>query len=105
MVVRSVFLLLLCATVPASAETIQGRWKLVAAEDLRADGSVGRYPWGRHPAGSIVVDGGSCYVQSMSTDVPSFSAQTPVGSCTMRLTTPVRPGSTTRPAASPAIPA
>jgi len=79
MVVRSVFLLLLCATVPASAETIQGRWKLVAAEDLRADGSVGRYPWGHHPAGSIVVDGGSCYVQIMSTDVPSFSAQTPVG--------------------------
>jgi hypothetical protein len=29
-----------------SAESIQGRWKLIAAEDLRADGSVGRYPWG-----------------------------------------------------------
>jgi len=79
MVVRSVFVFLLLITVPASAETIQGRWKLVAAEDLRADGSVGRYPWGRHPAGSIVVDGGWCYVQIMSTDVPSFTALTPVG--------------------------
>jgi hypothetical protein len=59
--------------VPASAETIQGRWKLMAAEDVRADGSVARYPWGRHPVGSIVVDGGACYVQIMSSDVPVFS--------------------------------
>ena len=79
MVVRFVFVLLLYSTVSASAETVQGRWKLVAAEDLRADGSVGRYPWGRHPAGSIVVEGGWCYLQIMSTDVPSFAAQTPVG--------------------------
>src|SRR5215510_11984916 len=63
-----------------SADTIQGRWKLIAAEDLRADGSVARYPWGRHPVGSIVVDGGACYVQIMSSDVPSFTdAGTPVG--------------------------
>ena len=43
-------------------------------KDLRSDGSVARYPWGRHPVGSIVVAGGSCYVQIMSSDVPSFSA-------------------------------
>jgi hypothetical protein len=41
-----------------SAETLEGRWKLVAAEDL----------------GTIVVQGGSCYVQIMSSDVPDFSA-------------------------------
>ena len=54
---------------------IVGRWKLIAAEDLRADGSVARYPWGRHPVGSIVVERGSCYVQIMSSDVPSFSSE------------------------------
>jgi hypothetical protein len=53
---------------------IVGRWKLLAAEDLRADGSVARYPWGRHPVGSIVVQDGSCYVQIMSSDVPTFAA-------------------------------
>jgi hypothetical protein len=58
---------------PASA-TLEGRWRLRAAEDLRADGSVARYPWGQHPAGSIVVDRGACYVQIMSTDTPVFSA-------------------------------
>lgn len=62
----------LCAS--ASAETLQGKWKLVAAEDLRSDGTVARYPWGRHPIGAIVVEGGSCYLQIMSGDVPSFSA-------------------------------
>jgi Lipocalin-like domain len=65
---------LLIATVGASAETLQGRWKIVAAEDLRPDGTVARYPWGRHPIGGIVVQGGSCYVQIMSSDVPDFSA-------------------------------
>jgi hypothetical protein len=58
----------------AGAETIQGRWKLIAAEDLRADGTVARYPWGRQPAGSIVVQDGACYLQIMSTDTPSFTA-------------------------------
>jgi hypothetical protein len=68
------------ATISASAETIQGRWKLLAAEDLRADGTVARYPWGRHPVGSIVVDRGACYLQIMSSDVPSFSgSDLPVG--------------------------
>jgi Lipocalin-like domain len=69
--VLALMLLALCAD--ATAETIQGRWKLVAAEDLRPDGTVARYPWGRHPIGSIVVEGGSCYLQIMSSDVPSFA--------------------------------
>ena len=33
-----------------------------------------RYPWGRAPAGSIVVEARRCYVQIMSSDTPSFSA-------------------------------
>jgi len=57
----------------ASAQSIEGRWKLLAAEDIRADGSVARYPWGRQPVGSIVVEGGACYIQIMSSDTPSFS--------------------------------
>lgn len=77
MVVKTLVLLLLAVSVPAGAETIQGRWKLTAAEDLRADGSVARHPWGAHPIGSIVVEGGSCYLQIMSSDVPSFSAGNP----------------------------
>jgi len=76
-----IVVLLLVLSASVSAETIQGRWKLVAAEDLRTDGSVARYPWGKHPIGSIVVEGGACYLQIMSSDVPSFpaTAQTPVG--------------------------
>jgi len=65
--------LVLMATAAAQAETIEGRWKLVAAEDLRDDGSVGQYPWGRHPVGWIVVERGWCLLQIMSSDVPSFS--------------------------------
>jgi hypothetical protein len=61
----------------ADAQTIQGRWKLLAAEDLRADGSVARLPWGKNPVGTIVVQGGHCYVQIMSSDVPSFTGATP----------------------------
>jgi hypothetical protein len=61
----------------ASAQGIQGRWKLLAAEDIRADGTVARLPWGRNPIGAIVVQGGHCYVQIMSSDVPSFTAATP----------------------------
>ena len=63
----------------AAAETLQGRWKLLAAEDLRANGEVGRLPWGAHPIGSIVVEGGWCYLQIMSSDTPSFEAGQPVG--------------------------
>ena len=61
----------------ADAQTIQGRWKLLAAEDLRADGSVARLPWGKNPVGTIVVQGGYCYTQIMSSDVPTFTAATP----------------------------
>ena len=61
-------------TSSAVAQGIEGRWRLVAAEDLNADGSVGRYPWGRAPVGSIVVQDGACYLQIMSSDVPSFPA-------------------------------
>jgi glyoxylase-like metal-dependent hydrolase (beta-lactamase superfamily II) len=61
---------------PETQGSIHGRWKLLAAEDLRADGSVARYPWGRHPVGSIVVEGAACYVQIMSGDTPSFPAGT-----------------------------
>jgi Lipocalin-like domain len=60
-------------------QTIEGRWKLRAAEDIRADGSVARYPWGKNPLGSIVVEGGFCYLQIMSSDTPSFTASTPKG--------------------------
>jgi lipocalin-like protein len=68
------FVVALLAAAPVAAETLAGQWKIVAAEDLRADGTVARYPWGRHPIGSIVVQGGSCYLQIMSSDVPNFSA-------------------------------
>jgi hypothetical protein len=64
---------------PGVAETLQGRWKLLAAEDLRANGEVGRLPWGAHPVGSIVVGGGWCYLQIMSSDTPSFEAAQPMG--------------------------
>jgi len=71
-----VAVLMLAACARANAETIDGRWKLISAVDLRADGSVGRYPWGQHPVGSIVVERGWCYLQIMSGDVPSFAAAT-----------------------------
>lgn len=64
---------------PALAETLQGRWKLLAAEDIRANGEVGRLPWGAHPIGSIVVEGGWCYLQIMSSDTPSFDKEQPTG--------------------------
>ena len=64
----------------AAAQGLAGRWRLIAAEDLRADGTVARLPWGARPVGAIVVEGGSCYVQIMSSDVPAFEkAGTPVG--------------------------
>lgn len=71
---------MLAVAAPAAAQTIEGRWKLLAAEDLRPDGSVARYPWGQSPIGSIVVDRGWCYVQIMSSDVPAFATgSTPIG--------------------------
>jgi cytochrome c556 len=59
---------------PPRDPPLEGRWKLRAAEDIRADGTVARLPWGEHPIGSIVVQGGSCYLQIMSSDTPSFTA-------------------------------
>jgi hypothetical protein len=70
--------LTLLTAAPAAAQSIDGRWKLLAAEDLRADGTVARYPWGRTPVGSIVVESGSCYVQIMSGDVPAFKGTAPI---------------------------
>ena len=66
-------------TQPAAADTLQGRWRLLAAEDLKANGEVGRLPWGAHPVGSIVVEGGWCYLQIMSSDTPSFDKDHPTG--------------------------
>lgn len=71
--------IVLALPAPAAADTLQGRWTLIAAEDLRADGSVARYPWGTHPVGSIVVENGWCYLQIMSSDVPSLATDRPVG--------------------------
>jgi hypothetical protein len=73
-----VAILLLCVTSTAAADSLVGRWKLLAAEDVRADGSVARLPWGAHPVGTIVVEGGACYVQIMSSDVPAFTSGSPV---------------------------
>jgi len=67
------------AAAPASGQSIDGRWKLLAAEDLRADGSVARHPWGPHPIGSIVVANGWCYLQIMSGDVPAIVAGAAAG--------------------------
>lgn len=67
------------ASAASAADTIQGRWKLLSAEDVRADGSVVRYPWGQHPVGAIVVNGGFCYVQIMASDVPAFQSGKPIG--------------------------
>jgi hypothetical protein len=69
---------LIATTTSARAQTLEGRWRLLTAQDIKANGEVGRLPWGAHPAGSIVVQAGACYVQIMSTDIPSFSADQPV---------------------------
>jgi len=79
MKVLATLALLICSVAAASAQSIQGRWKLLTAEDIRADGTVARYPWGRKPIGAIVVEGGYCYVQIMSGDVPSFTTGKPIG--------------------------
>lgn len=65
-----------------AADTLEGRWKLVAAVDVRDNGEVVRKPWGDHPVGSIVVQAGpqgsACYIQIMSTDTPQFKSSEPV---------------------------
>ena len=60
-------------TAPAKP-SLEGRWRLRAAEDRRSDGTVARLPWGAHPIGSMVVERGAFYVQIMSGDMPSFPA-------------------------------
>jgi hypothetical protein len=71
--------LLLCSVRAGYAQSVEGRWKLTTAEDVRADGTVARYPWGTNPVGSIVVEGGYCYIQIMSGDVPTFTGGKPIG--------------------------
>ncbi len=65
--------------IPLSAETLEGRWKLLSADDVRASGEVVRHPFGAHPAGNIVVQAGYCYLQILNTDAPSFTADSPIG--------------------------
>jgi Lipocalin-like domain len=78
----SVWTALLVPAALLAADTLEGRWKLIAAEDVRATGEVVRKPWGDHPVGSIVVQptpqGSACYLQIMSTDTPQFNASQPV---------------------------
>lgn len=63
----------------SAADRLEGRFKLLAAEDVRDNGEVVRRPWGEHPTGSIVVQGGWLYLQIMSGDTPSFAPDKPVG--------------------------
>jgi hypothetical protein len=77
--ILATLVLLLCSVTAGYAQSIQGRWKLLTAEDVRADGTVARYPWGRKPVGAMVVEGGYFYVQIMSSDVPSFMTGKPIG--------------------------
>ena len=79
MKILATLVLLLCSVTSGHAQSLQGRWKLLSAEDIRADGTVARHPWGRTPVGSIVVEGSYCYVQIMSGDVPAFTAGKPLG--------------------------
>jgi len=62
----------------AFAQNLAGRWKLVSAQDVNAAGEVVRLPWGPHPVGSIVVQGGYLYLQIMSGDTPAFAPEKPV---------------------------
>jgi len=71
-------LLLIAPIIPARAQSLEGRWRIIGAQEVRASGEVVRLPWGAHPIGSLLVQGGACYVQIMSTDVPSFAADQPV---------------------------
>jgi Lipocalin-like domain len=81
MMARALLIVVVGTALPraAAAQSLEGRWRLVAAEDLSANGEVFRYPWGRHPVGSIVVERGSCYLQIMSSDVAALDAAKPVG--------------------------
>jgi lipocalin-like protein len=61
------------------ADSLAGRFKLLAAEDVRDNGEVVRRPWGDHPVGSIVVRDGWLYLQIMSGDVPALTTDKPTG--------------------------
>ncbi|HYL35097.1 MAG TPA: lipocalin-like domain-containing protein [Bryobacteraceae bacterium] len=61
-----------------AADNLEGRWKLLSAEDVRPNGEVVRHPWGDHPVGSIVVQNGWLYLQIMSTDTPAFASDKPM---------------------------
>ena len=76
---RLLALVLMALAHAAAADSLEGRWKLLAAEDVRDNGDVVRHPWGEHPAGSIVVQNGWLYLQIMSTDTPAFAADKPIG--------------------------
>jgi lipocalin-like protein len=71
-------LITLTSASASAADTLEGRWKLLAAEDVRDNGEVVRRPWGEHPVGSIVVEGGWLYLQIMSGDVPPITPDKPV---------------------------
>ena len=75
----SATLILIALAAAAGAQSLEGRWKLVAAEDVRDNGEVVRHPWGEHPVGSIVVQGGWLYLQIMSGDVPAVGSDKPAG--------------------------
>lgn len=75
---RLLSLILIALAHAAAADSLEGRWKLLAAEDVRDNGEVVRHPWGEHPVGSIVVQGGWLYLQIMSGDTPSFTADKPL---------------------------
>jgi len=81
MIARGLLVVAVVFALPRStqAQSLEGRWRLVAAEDLTAGGEVFRYPWGRHPVGSIVVERGACYLQIMSGDVAALDAAKPAG--------------------------
>ena len=76
LVTASIFIALAYA---CAGESLEGRWKLIAAEDVRDNGEVVRHPWGEHPVGSIVVRGGWLYLQIMSGDVPAVDPEKPAG--------------------------
>ncbi len=76
--IRLLALALMALAHAAAADSLEGRWKLLAAEDVRDNGEVVRHPWGEHPVGSIVVQGGWLYLQIMSGDTPSFASDKPL---------------------------
>ena len=76
--IRLLALALMALAHAAAPDSLEGRWKLLAAEDVRDNGEVVRHPWGEHPVGSIVVQGGWLYLQIMSGDTPSFASDKPL---------------------------